>query len=132
MKRTHLEAVEKPLFYIATLLDPRYKDGFFTKSANLSLAKEHLIQEVAIRAASAMPEEQGLQQSQRTRHDGVKHAASWTAPLRKSEKRGSHRPGPVNIDYCLMKPCRSLSCSSHSPTKQLRATTILRQLNGEK
>ncbi|XP_047228880.1 uncharacterized protein LOC124872670 isoform X5 [Girardinichthys multiradiatus] len=94
MKRTHLEAVEKPLFYIATLLDPRYKDGFFTKSANLSLAKEHLIQEVAIRAASAMPEEQGLQQSQRTRHDGVKHAAAWTAPLRKSEKRGSHRPGP--------------------------------------
>ncbi|XP_073715900.1 zinc finger BED domain-containing protein 4-like [Misgurnus anguillicaudatus] len=69
MKRTLLEAVEKrcadietePLFYIATLLDPRYKDGFFTKSANLLHAKEHLIQEVAKtegrRAVSAVPEE---------------------------------------------------------------------------
>ncbi|KAK7898583.1 hypothetical protein WMY93_019436 [Mugilogobius chulae] len=71
MKRTLLDAVEKrfadvetePLFYIATLLDPRYKDGFFTKSANLLLAKEHLIQEVAksegMRVASAVPEETG-------------------------------------------------------------------------
>ncbi|XP_028445073.1 zinc finger BED domain-containing protein 4-like [Perca flavescens] len=60
-----VEGVEKrfadvetePLFYIATLLDPRYKDGFFTKL----LAKEHLIQEVAKtegrRAVSAVPEE---------------------------------------------------------------------------
>ncbi|RVE75460.1 hypothetical protein OJAV_G00016690 [Oryzias javanicus] len=36
----------EPLFYIATLLDPRYKDCFFIKSANLTLAKEHLIQEL--------------------------------------------------------------------------------------
>lgn len=71
MKKTLLEAVEKrfmdveiePLFYLATLLDPRYKDGFFTKSANLLLAKEDLIREVAKaegkRAASADPEQTG-------------------------------------------------------------------------
>lgn len=73
MKRTLLEVVKKrfadvetePLFYIATLLDPRYKDGFFTTSANLTLAKEHLIQEVAKieerKATSAVPEEAGAE-----------------------------------------------------------------------
>ncbi|KAL2087185.1 hypothetical protein ACEWY4_018244 [Coilia grayii] len=66
MTRTVMEAVEKrfadvetePLLYIATLLHPRYKDG---QSANLLLAKERRIQEVAKtevrRAASAVPEE---------------------------------------------------------------------------
>ncbi|KAF3833157.1 hypothetical protein F7725_026822 [Dissostichus mawsoni] len=56
MKSTLLEAVEtrfaeveeKPLYSIATLVDPRYKDRqvqFFTKSGNLRLATDNLILE---------------------------------------------------------------------------------------
>ncbi|KAF3840380.1 hypothetical protein F7725_019097 [Dissostichus mawsoni] len=69
MKSTLLEAVEtrfaeveeKPLYSIATLVDPRYKDRqvqFFTKSGNLRLATDNLILEVAKieRAASEEPE----------------------------------------------------------------------------
>ncbi|KAM4560530.1 zinc finger BED domain-containing protein 4-like [Odontesthes bonariensis] len=80
MKRTLLEAVEKrfsdvetqPLYYIATLLDSRYKDGFFTKPVNLSLAKDHLIQEVAKaeerRGASAMPEDAAAEPLRKVKH----------------------------------------------------------------
>ncbi|KAL3067487.1 hypothetical protein OYC64_017253 [Pagothenia borchgrevinki] len=67
MKSTLLEAVEtrfaeveeEPLYSIATLVDPRYKDRFFTKSDNLRLATDNLILEVAKieRAASEEPEE---------------------------------------------------------------------------
>ncbi|XP_034072028.1 uncharacterized protein LOC117546055 isoform X2 [Gymnodraco acuticeps] len=66
MKSTLLEAVEtrfaeveeEPLYSIATLVDPRYKDRFFTKSDNLRLATDNLILEVAKieRAASEEPE----------------------------------------------------------------------------
>ncbi|KAJ4939549.1 hypothetical protein JOQ06_028997 [Pogonophryne albipinna] len=58
MKSTLLEAVEKPLYSIATLVDPRYKDRFFTKSDNMRLATDNLILEVAKieRAASEEPE----------------------------------------------------------------------------
>ncbi|KAJ4927700.1 hypothetical protein JOQ06_015503 [Pogonophryne albipinna] len=66
MKSTLLEAVEtrfaeveeEPLYSIATLVDPRYKDRFFTKSDNMRLATDNLILEVAKieRAASEEPE----------------------------------------------------------------------------
>ncbi|XP_041846486.1 zinc finger BED domain-containing protein 4-like isoform X2 [Melanotaenia boesemani] len=68
MKSTLLEAVETcfaevekvPVYSIATLVDPRYKDRYFTKSDNLSLAKESLIQEMMkieeSRAANKEPE----------------------------------------------------------------------------
>ncbi|KAL7408123.1 hypothetical protein ABVT39_018652 [Epinephelus coioides] len=83
MKRTLLEAVEKrfanvetePLFYMATLLDPRYKDGLFTKSAHLTLAKDHLIQEVAKkteerRATTSKEPEAAEPVSKSPRHEG--------------------------------------------------------------
>ncbi|KAK7888714.1 hypothetical protein WMY93_024274 [Mugilogobius chulae] len=103
MKRTLLDAVEKrfadvetePLFYIATLLDPRYKDG---QSANLLLAKEHLIQEVAksegMRVASAVPEETGAAAepvNKAPRHEGC---SSLDSAFEEILQRGSHRPGP--------------------------------------
>ncbi|KAI4799913.1 hypothetical protein KUCAC02_016451 [Chaenocephalus aceratus] len=55
------EVEEEPLYSIATLVDPRYKDRqvqFFTKSDNLRLATDNLILEVAKieRAASDKPE----------------------------------------------------------------------------
>ncbi|KAM3875860.1 zinc finger BED domain-containing protein 4-like [Diretmus argenteus] len=67
MKSTLLAAVEtrfagieeEPLYSIATLVDPRYKDRYFTESDNLSIAKDKLIQEVAKmeqRAATASEE----------------------------------------------------------------------------
>ncbi|KAK5897527.1 hypothetical protein CesoFtcFv8_010583 [Champsocephalus esox] len=66
MKSTLLEAVEtrfseveeKPLYSIAILVDPRYKDRFFTKSDNLRLDMDNLILEVAKieRVASDKPE----------------------------------------------------------------------------
>ncbi|XP_054594493.2 zinc finger BED domain-containing protein 4-like [Nothobranchius furzeri] len=68
MKRTLLEAVEtrfaevekEPLYSIATLVDPRYKDRYFTKSDHLRFAKDSLIQEVMKmeenRVASEEPE----------------------------------------------------------------------------
>uniref|UniRef100_A0A1A8MBN7 Zinc finger, BED domain containing 4 n=2 Tax=Nothobranchius pienaari TaxID=704102 RepID=A0A1A8MBN7_9TELE len=68
MKRTLLEAVEtrfaevekEPLYSIATLVDPRYKDRYFTKSDHLRFAKDSLIQEVMKmeenRVASKEPE----------------------------------------------------------------------------
>ncbi|XP_057711962.1 uncharacterized protein LOC130929065 isoform X2 [Corythoichthys intestinalis] len=54
MKSTLLDAVEtrfagieeEPLYSIATLVDPRYKDRYFTHSDNLCIAKDKLIQEV--------------------------------------------------------------------------------------
>ncbi|KAJ8380963.1 hypothetical protein SKAU_G00017410 [Synaphobranchus kaupii] len=54
VKSTLLEAVEKsfsqvetePLYCIATLVDPRYKDRYFTNPDNLRQAKDALIQEV--------------------------------------------------------------------------------------
>nr|XP_054604940.1 zinc finger BED domain-containing protein 4-like [Nothobranchius furzeri] len=68
MKRTLLEAVEtrfaevekEPLYSIATLVDPRYKDRYFTKSDHLRFAKDSLIREVMKmeenRVASEEPE----------------------------------------------------------------------------
>ncbi|KAI4821741.1 hypothetical protein KUCAC02_007326 [Chaenocephalus aceratus] len=56
MKRTLLEAVTErfdyaetePIYSVATLVDPRYKDRFFTSPDHQELAKEALIREVEI------------------------------------------------------------------------------------
>ncbi|KAI4808665.1 hypothetical protein KUCAC02_000713 [Chaenocephalus aceratus] len=91
MKRTLLEAVTErfdyaetePIYSVATLVDPRYKDRFFTSPDHQELAKEALIREVEI--------------MERKRKAGSEVSAE--EPPRKSPRRGGVGCAAANSSF---------------------------------
>ncbi|KAJ4926449.1 hypothetical protein JOQ06_008622 [Pogonophryne albipinna] len=91
MKRTLLEAVTEhfdyaetePIYSVATLVDPRYKERFFTSPDHQELAKEALIREVEI--------------MERKRKAGSE--VSTEEPPRKSPRRGGVGCAAANSSF---------------------------------
>ncbi|XP_060762853.1 zinc finger BED domain-containing protein 4-like [Neoarius graeffei] len=91
MKATLLDAVhtrfylveKEPLYAVATMLDPRYKDKFFTNATNLDQAKEALKVEVMKmdQELKTMPSGEGVAEAETARQTTGMEAGSSTSSL---------------------------------------------------
>ncbi|XP_061746804.1 uncharacterized protein LOC133545337 isoform X3 [Nerophis ophidion] len=91
MKATLLDAIHtrfdhvetEPLYAVATMLDPRYKDKFFTSSTNLDQAKEALKVEVMKmeQELKTMPTGEGVAKAETARQTPGMEAGSSTSSL---------------------------------------------------